>query len=1380
MKPKILPKINFEENIDAENSTFVVIPTILNSLEKIDELIRKLEIYYIANKSENLYFGILGDCTSSLKEKEDIDEKIAKYGEEKIKELNEKYGNKNIFHFLYRKRRWNNGEKKYLGWERKRGLLIQFNKFILYKDNSDFIANTLKRTDFSVNIKYIITLDSDTNLSLESAKSLVGAMSHPLNKPIMLNGIVIKGYSLIQPRVGIDLQNSRASMFCKIFSGLPGIDFYSSAISNLYQDVFEEGIFTGKGIYEVEVYDKLLSNEIPENKVLSHDLLEGCYLRCALLSDVCVFDGYPSKFLPYLERENRWIRGDWQIASWLTSSKLNLLSKFKIFDNLRRSLLPIFELIVFFVAIIINSIPLVLVSIISILIMSIIETVNYIVFKESTIEGAIYADKKFNNEITGVRGALLKGILEVSFLPTVAYNSLNAIVKTLYRLRKKEKLLEWTTSEEAERKSKNGIENYCSKMWLNIILGAICFGFLNPFVEIIGTLWVLGPFAAWYISKEKKEKREINEKDRDYLLGVASQTWSFFEDSMNDNNNFFPSDNFQEDRKEKFIPRTSSTNIGLGMLAVISSYDLGIISKEKCLNFLKNIIDKIENLDKWNGHLYNWYNIKTLKPLFPRYVSTVDSGNFIGYLYIVKTFLKEECEDKNLNNRIDNIIKETDFSKLYSSKNRLFSIGFNIEENKLTDSYYDFLASEARQASFVSIAKKDISPKHWSNLSRTLTSLKGYKGLISWSGTAFEYLMPNINIKNYKGSLLDESSRFLIMSQKEYAKKLGIPWGISESAFNLKDLNLNYQYKAFGVPNLGLKRGLEDEIVVSPYSGFLALEYEEDEAIKNLKRIERLDMRGKYGFYESIDFTKERLRKGEKYAPVKTFMAHHQGLILLSINNYLNNNILQERFYKNPEIEAIDILLHERMPNNIVLQKDNKQKTEKLKYSNDFSDKEIAYSENELFTRVNVISNQEYTVYLDSNGSGYSKYKDTIINRFKETNDDIQGIGFFVKNIKDNKIWSSFGKNKIKYLQSKDEIIHKDGNIEIIETVGIDPASPTEIRRLKIKNIGLKEEIFEVTSFVEAILSANLQDYAHPFFNNMFLKIEYIPEEEIFIFSRTDNKESIFLGVKLYSENRIGKPEFEIDKEKFLGRYNTKIPQAIVNSTEFSNTIREVVEPVLGIKNTIKVLEKEEVKLDLILSVSENREDVVKKIKELSNHNEITNLFNLAKARTDEEIKYLGINGEKIENYQKMLGHLIYQSNINQNKSLYRYNICDIWKYGISGDNPIILIEIKNIEDLYVIDEALEALEFYTTRNTRIDLCILNKEKISYNQIVKEGIFEVIRNHQMEYLYNYQIFILNQKEMDKKDVNAIRAKANLIFEAENRRIKGKSRRIRRK
>ena len=450
------------------------------------------------------------------------------------------------------------------------------------------------------------------------------------------------------------------------------------------------------------------------------------------------------------------------------------------------------------------------------------------------------------------------------------------------------------------------------------------------------------------------------------------------------------------------------------MLAVISAYDLGYIEEEKAFYLLKNIIFTIQSLPKWNGHLYNWYQIQTKEPLIPRYVSTVDSGNLIGYLFVVKTFLEENIKDSNrdeiqtLIEIIDNTIKDTNFSVLYSKEQQIFSIGFNVEENKLTDSYYDLLASEARQASLVAIAKKDVPTKHWNYLSRTLTVLGKYKGLISWSGTAFEYLMPNINIPKYEGSLLDESCKFMIMSQKEYAKRLNIPWGISEAAFNLKDLKSNYQYKAFGIPWLGLKRGLADELVVSSYAGVLAITDEPKETIKNLKQLENEGMYNKFGFYESIDFTPERVEKGKKYGLVKTYMAHHQGLILLSINNLFNNQILQQRFMKNPQIEAVSILLQETMPEKFIITKENKEKVEKFKYKDYENYIQTTYKKiDERLITGNIISNENYVVAMNEKGEGVSKYEDIYINRFKATDDYGQGIFFIIKNIKTKEIWSS-------------------------------------------------------------------------------------------------------------------------------------------------------------------------------------------------------------------------------------------------------------------------------------------------------------------------------------------------------------------------------------
>ena len=1168
VKPKLIPKMDFSNGIDKEHSTFVVIPTIIKNKEKVQEMMENMEKYYIANKSENLYFALLGDCSQSSSKQEKFDEEVIKEGIKQIEKLNKKYINENfpIFSFIYRERKWNEKENCYLGWERKRGLLNQFNEYILHQKNP-FKVNTIEENinneqskQILKNIKYVITLDADTDLILNSAQKLIGAMAHILNEPVIdrQKNIVVEGYGIMQPRVGINLDISYKTLFTKIFAGSGGIDSYTNAISDIYQDNFKEGIFTGKGIYDIKIFSKIMENAIPENTVLSHDLLEGCYLRCGLVSDVMLMDGYPTKYTSFMNRLSRWIRGDWQIINWLShKSTLNLLSKYKIFDNLRRSLFEVSILIALIYINIIGStckinilgidILLILIGIIP----YILEFINYLIEKREGEEN----QKTFTPQISGLKGIFLRAIISLGYMPYKAYISFKAIGKTLYRILVTHKnLLEWTTSEEAEKLSKTDFISYYKSMFINIIAGIIAFITYSQnksIIEILlGVLWIASPTIMWYISKEKEEKKSIEtltKKEQENILEVGQRTWEFFNKYLNEEYNYLIPDNYQEDRKNKIVKRTSSTNIGLSMLAVISAYDLGYIDLNKSLEIIKNIIYTIDNLQKWNGHLYNWYNIETKEPLIPRYISTVDSGNFVGYLYVVKEWLfevqPETSELKILLEIIDKTIKNTDFSQLYLKDQKIFSIGFNIEENKLTNSYYDLLASESRQASLIAIAKKDVPEKHWNSLSRTLTALGKYKGLISWSGTAFEYLMPNINIPKYKGSLLDESCKFMIMSQMEYAKKLKIPWGISESAFNLKDLHSNYQYKAFGIPWLGLKRGLADELVVAPYGSILAITDYPKEVYENLEKIKQYGAYGKYGFYESIDFTPERLEKGKKSSIVKTYMAHHQGLILLSINNLFNNNILQKRFIKNPEIGAIDILLQERMPETAIITKENKEKIEKLKYV-DYEDyiKDTFKKIDERLIRGNVISNENYLIAMNQKGEGVSIYKNKFINRFKSTDDYQQGIFFNIKNIKSKKIWSSSFKENHKYqisfMPDKIEQEMINDNIKTkIETIVV-PDEPVEIRKVTLENIGNEEEILEITSYFEPVLSRKEQDYAHPAYNNLFLTFDFDNDTNSIVVKRkkrNEYEEEIYMCANLSTNNEvIGDLEYEIDEEKFM------------------------------------------------------------------------------------------------------------------------------------------------------------------------------------------------------------------------------------------------------
>ena len=1430
IKPKMLPKLDFKAGVPEEYSTMVIIPTIVKNKEKVQELFKKLEVYYIANKSANLYFTLLADCSSGQNEAEKCDSEIIQTGIDEIKKLNEKYPDERFkkFNFVYRKREWNEQEGCYLGWERKRGAINQFNEYLLgniknpflynsFEDeydlkaaNSSKVNNNFKPGDNSKEIKipkikYIITLDSDTDLVLNSGLELIGAMAHILNKPVLNNNnVVIDGHGLMQPRVGIGLLEVEKSKFTKIFSGLGGTDSYVNAIFDVYQDNFDEGIFTGKGIYDLNVFSTVMKNEIPENTVLSHDLLEGSYLRCGMVSDVMLMDGYPTNYVAFKKRLHRWIRGDYQILKWLKSRKLNILSKYKIIDNILRSKLETSVLVSIALLLIIKLNyeckiwPLMTLIIIAAIIPYILELVNRIVFKKDGEAG----QKTFVKKQTSIKNSITKSIITLMTLPDKAYMSINAECKSLYRmLISKKHLLEWVTAEEAEKSSKNDLKSYYLNMIPNVVIGVIGLVFACVFdldviskILILGisVLWLIAPLIMYLISKPIKQINKVdllNKSEEDYVLEIAKRTWLYFKDYLNENTKYLPPDNYQEDRIPKVVSRTSSTNIGLGMLAVISSYDLGFESLEDTIDLLQKMINTVCSLQKWNGHLYNWYDLESLQPLRPGFVSTVDSGNFVGYLYVVLQFL-EKCTIRDeivmsLLTQIKELINNTDFSKLFDYKNNLFSVGFDVEENKLVESYYDLLASEARQASLVAIAKKDIDVKNWYNLSRTLTVLNKYKGLISWSGTAFEYLMPNINIPKYPGSLLDESCKFMIMSQKEYAKKLGVPWGISESAFNLKDLNNNYQYKAFGIPWLGLKRGLADEMVISAYGSILAITEEPKEVVENLKRLEKQGMYSKYGFYESIDYTPNRVEKSKKYEEVKTYMAHHQGLILLSINNLINNNILQKRFMLNPEMQSINILLEERMPENVIITKEKKEKVEKIKYENfDFySEKTINKISNDL-NRYNLLANKNYTIVMDDKGNGYSKFKDVLINRFKPTSDIEQGIYFYIKNIKNKKVWTNGysqatekpDKYSITFAPDRTKIVRVDGNIETNTKVTVSPNDSVEIRRLEIKNLGNTDETIEISSFLEPVLSKQEQDYAHPAFNNLFLSYEFIDETNTILVkrkSRSANQKEIYMAVNLNSENNtIGDLEYEISKERFFGRNNYKIPKLVENSKPLSKKIELSTDSIIAMRKTINVKPRESVKLDLVICVSDDREYVLNTIKKYLNIENNKRTFELSRGRIEAENRYLEITGKDISIYQRLLTYIlenniktkiINEDGINQTK----YPINELWKYGISGDYPIIFAKIKNVNDIDVIKELVKAYEYFKTKNLDIDLVILNEEKEKYDSYVKDAILDSILNRNMAYMLNTRggIYVLNN--INDKDKNLISVYSKLVIDAKN-------------
>ncbi len=1346
VKQRHIPKIDLQNSLKKEQATMCVIPVSLKSKEDVKEMFNKMEVYYIANKSENLFFTLLGDCTSSNKQRESYDKEIVQEGLYQSKRLNEKYGE--IFFFTYRNREWSEVERCYMGWERKRGMISQFNEFLM-TGKSSFTTNNCKIENLP-KIKYVITIDSDTNLVMDSVFKLVGAMSHILNFPEVdkIKNLVFKGYGIIQPRVNLDIDDGRKTLFTRLFAGNSGTDLYSSAVSDVYQDTFGEGIFTGKGIYDLETFYDVLKDSIPENKVLSHDLLEGNFLRCGLANDIYLMDGYPSSYNAYKIRKHRWIRGDIQILGWMKSS-LNFLSKYKILDNIVRNLNEVFIFINLLLGMVLKNPFMILISLLLLATPMVIKLVDLFINKKS----GEFNNKLFVPTFTEIQRAIYRYILDIVLLPDIANLETNAFAKAIYRMRISHLyLLEWTTANEAESKSKLSIQEYYLSMIFTTIVGLFTMPYPFSF------LWIFAPLIMYLMSRKEKEvTSKISKENIKYLLEIGKKTWNYFKENMT---NYLVNDNYQENRRNEVAKRTSSTNIGLEILAIIASYDLKYETKEYVLELLENVIETIISLPKWNGHLYNWYDTEKLTPLTPIIVSAVDSGNYVGYLYVLKQFLLEQVElekesvrknsttkkDKiterieSLIQKVDNLINDTDFSKLYDENIGLFSIGFNVEENRLIDSYYDLLASESRQTTLVAIAKKDIPSKSWGMLGRTLTNLRGHVGLVSWGGTAFEYLMPNLIIPTYDSTLIDESCKLLILSQKEYASKLGIPWGISESSFSLKDFQGNYQYKTFGVPWLGLKRGLSQEVVVSPYASFLALTENQKDVINNLKRLEKEGTVGKYGFFDSIDYTQNK-------EIIKIFMAHHQGMILAAINNGLKNNIFQKRFMRNPEMEGIKVLLQETVPNNIILTKEKKEKAQKIKYK--------IYDEySQRTTGVNAISTNNYTAINYQNGLETSKLNDIALT--EENN-------VYIKDIDSKKVWSlANNKHDTIFTAFDSKFKIENGNLKAQIKNTIAPDLQVEVKEIKLTNKGLNDLNLEITTSGKPILVNQKQYNAHPAFENMFLNFSNINDKIIITRNRRNQNEQIpYYVTTLFAEE--GNMEFEIDKEKFISRKNNRIPDSISKSWPFSNKVGTVINPIIALRRIVNIKPNETKKLYLIVSADYDKDQAIKNLEEYEDIRNLDRIFELSKVQTEAETRYLGIKGSNISTYQKMLKFLIVPKgicgdikNLSLNMDIDLSNE-RIWKYGVSGDFPIILVNIKDLNDYFVVDEVLKAYEYFISKNIKTEVVITTKVDIEEN----------IRNSNMSRYLNQRegIFILNNLTREEKRVFELRA--SIVIDAEN-------------
>ena len=1405
VKPKILPRFNFSKNVDDKNKTYVVMPTIISSLDKLDKMIEKMEVTYLANKSKNIYYMLLGDCCAANTKEIKMDKDIVDYAKKRLDKLNEKYPTEDghvLFNFMYRKRVYSKGESSYMGWERKRGGLMQFNWLVLGKLSQEQIDDAMWLIyDDIVRCKYAITIDEDTELSLNTAKDLIAIMAHPLNKPRLnkKKNRVVEGFGLIQPAVSLDIESANKSLFSKLFGGFGGIDIYTNAVSNTYQDAFQEAIFCGKGIYDIALFERLVAPEIPENLVLSHDLLEGSIIKAGLASDVDVQDGFPNNYIAYMKRNHRWYRGDMQIIRWLISpkSKLSILSKWKIFDNIRRPMLDVVALFAIIVSLFISSNAFICTTLASFVAVNI----GYFI---SFIDILLFGSKIHKKElqyiplIHGIGADLLTMVYNFITIPYKSYICLSAFSLSIYRmLISHKKLLEWTTGEMLEKQAKSKLSYYYRNMVPNIVVAL--FIALVPYAlhtsEIVivnfklfvAIGFALAPFLTYLLGKDHLFGRikRLDKNQEKNLIEVAKRTWGFFDSMMNDTNNYLPTDNFQENRRYKITNRTSSTNIGFGIMAIIDAYDLGFITKEDAVERLVKIYKTIMKLEKWHGHLYNWYNIKTLEPLRPRFVSTVDSGNFVSILFVAKEFFISEKNKlynympgtnvEKFNEALDKLledtltlIKQTDFSVLYNTSRNLFSIGFDVESGMLVDSYYDMLMSENRITSLVSIAKKDVTSKHWFALARNLVDVDGYKGLMSWAGTSFEYFMPYLFMKSYEYTLIDQSMFLCEYSQIKYAKKYKVPFGISESAYAKRDTDLNYQYKSFGIPWLGLKRGLNSSLVVAPYASILMLEVAPKKVYDNLVRLKKLGLYSSFGFYESIDYTKENLHDNVDSEIIRTYMAHHQGMALTAINNYINHGIVRNRFHSDAGVKASEILLKERERVRVKIQKRTRDKEHEFKQkdvnkyttyvSSTYAEKKYA-TLNDASTKMNIafLRGSRVSSIVSNTGATYLRYKDKMINRQTYSNPDMTGNYIYLTDLSTGKtisasdcnIHSKFNRDteSCKWISSlnKIECFVNTSEIEVTTDICISQEYNVELRKVSVYNTTNERREILVNTYIEPAMTDYMTNLVHPSFANLQIETYYDKELDTLVASkrkRADDESDLYVFTRLVNVS-LDK-DFETEKKKLYD-----------NDDEAYNgeLTRYPLWPVLSFRGKIILDPYERQEFYYIVGASDTKYKISNAVVNL-NEKGIEDQFKLTAELNSVIARYLNLEPTKAEIYNNILKEVLFtKKDLGENEEFWNESLNQslLWKYSISGDLPIILVHIDNIKDAGIISEVIRFMDYVKNRKIDLDIVVIINEKIRENGPVYTYVRQRLdRAVYMDYTKG-NIYVLNLNSLSKQE-----------------------------
>jgi cyclic beta-1,2-glucan synthetase len=1453
LPPRTLPALDLQRSgIPAELRTAVVIPTLFDSVASVHESFDHLEVQFLANRGARLHFAVLSDFTDSPDETRPEDTAIVAAAVARVDELNARYapGTADAFYAFHRPRRWNAQQSTWMGWERKRGKLAEFNH-CLRGGAQDAFSAIAGNVEPLREVRYVITLDSDTVLPPGTAPDLIGTLAHPLNRAEYdaAHGRVVRGYGILQPRVGVSLPSAHRSLFAAIHSGHPGVDPYTTAVSDVYQDLFGEGSFTGKGIYDVDVFEQATHGRFPENTLLSHDLIEGSYARAGLATGITVYDDYPTRYLTFTRRKHRWIRGDWQLLRWLTrrvpgpqgeeANRLPLLSRWKILDNLRRSLVEIGQLL-FLVAgwtflpgsplrwTVLGLAAIAVPWLLSLLLAGLRPPFDrsWRAYYAAVGRDAITSAQQFG--------------LALAFLPHQAWISADAIVRTLWRLLvTKRNLLEWQTASNTEHAVAAGSGGAWRALGPAAALAAG--GALLTITRTSGSaplalswsaiittggiavLWAASPAIAHALSMPAVRRRQRwTDTQQATAMRFARLHWEFFDRFVTTETQWLAPDNFQEDPAPVVAMRTSPTNIGLQLLAIGSAHDLGFITTIDMTRRLELAFRSLERMRRFRGHFFNWYDLHDLRVLEPAYVSTVDSGNLAGHLLAVKQACLaaragQLSDDRNtpararpdgsgsdddraahadVTARLDALAEraatyaaEMDFGFLFDAERELFSIGYQHDTHALDASCYDLLASESRLASFIAVARDDVPLDHWFRLGRSLTHAAGATALVSWSGSMFEYLMPALVMRAYPFTLLDQTYQGAVRRQIEHGAQLGVPWGVSESAYNVRDRQLTYQYRAFGVPDLALKRGLGRDLVIAPYASALALMVSPDRALQNLAALEAMNALGPFGFRDAVDYT--RPDPGSSYAVVGNYMAHHIGMTLVALTNALTDNVWQARFHADLLVRSAELLLHERIPRRLVLQATQQSRADEAPPRLDVESPAVREFGRADTARPHIalLGRQPYTVMVSQGGSGFSRYEDIAVTRWRaDGTTDATGQFCYVKDITAGRVWSAAHHpvcapaDAYRALLAADRVtFHRsDGDIETRTEIAVVPEDAAEIRSVTVTNHALETREIELTSYGEVVLGPADADRAHPAFANLFVETEWhewctaitalrrpraAAESPLWCVHVVDTSSAI-----------VGPVTCETDRARFIGRgRTTRAPIALESDGPLAGTTGSVLDPIFALRTRLRLEPGESATATFTTLIATTRKRAFELADRYHDSHTAQRALDLAWTSRQVELRELGLTPADAAVFQELAGCLLYPgpelraplAELQRNRGAQPL----LWATGISGDAPIVIATIDGADGLPTLRQLYAAHHFWRRRGLTVELVVLFSQPASYLQELHDRIMEALfASSDMGLDQTGGVFVRNADALAPDTLLMLRATARIILPCDGRSL----------